>query len=179
MAHMTRHTKHVVDERGHIQRTVTLASATLVRQSELAQVRTIDWQKQAWEYYDDVSELHFAGMWMSNALSRARLFVAYLDDDRDCPPAPVPNVELQKTLIDFFEGPNGHAEMLRRVAVHLMIPGETFLIGVDTPTGRHWAAATADELDTLGKDTYLITGDRRREERLLLDPEQSMIMRIW
>lgn len=163
---------------GQLARTAVLASATLVRQSQLRAVTTTDWQREVWEFYDVVPELHQSAQWWSNALSRVRLYIARNDPDLDCQPITVDNPLLHQPLLDFFHGPTGQAEMLRRVAVHLQVPGETFLIGADTPAGeRIWTVASSAELESNTASTYLLTD--AAGGRLRLDPDTSMIMRMW
>lgn len=172
-----RHSTVVRDDKGKVVRTAVLASAVLVRQSELRQVKTQNWQKEAWDFYDQVPELHYAGLWRSNCLSRCRLFVAEIPDDADSPPVPVDDERLRAPMEEFFAGPAGQAEMLRRIGVHLTIAGETYLVGTDTPTGRYWAVASTDEVESTGGSTAKVRSSDTGEPIEL--GEQSMVMRLW
>lgn len=173
------HRATVSNSNGGIARTAVLASAVLVRQSQLRAVRTADWQREGWEFYDVVPELHQGVTWYGNCLSRVRLYVARIDPDADCAPVPIDDPELQAPLKDFFGGATGQAEMLRRVGMQLQIPGESFLVAADLPNGeRLWQVASAAELETTANNTYLRTSTDNHG-RIKLEPDKSMIMRLW
>lgn len=110
-----------------------VSAATLVRQSTLRSVASRrPWQVQAWEMYDEVGELHSAVNWLAHSLSRCKLYVGELPDDRtEGDPVPTENTEAQQPLDELFGGPSGHPQMLSRFAVHLTVPGESYLIGLD------------------------------------------------
>lgn len=163
-----------------------LASAVLVKQSQIRALPELrDWQVQAWEYYDRVGELRFAVQWIANALSRCRLFVGVSDEDggnpdpigedagQDADPrARIPIAEL-------FGGQSGHSEMLSRLAMHLTVPGESYLIAFDTLGGeRRWMVASNDEFFRAGGNQIKV----RLPESDLQVPvglEKSTVIRLW
>jgi hypothetical protein len=194
--------------------TTVMASAALVSK---AQVRTVvgrkqDWQRDAWDLYDTVTELRFGVTWIANACSRARLYVGVVDPDGSSEPTPVDlstdettgavDLEAQQAVAVLDElggGQLGQAEMLRRLAIHLNIPGESYLIGFDDPggqsagygqdvtsvvvgedgdEGRRWLVCSADELQSTGAGLKIVSPDMPNEY-IDIDPEQATILRIW
>jgi hypothetical protein len=113
-----------------------VAAATLVRQETLRSIsKRKDWQVQAWEMYDEVGELHSATGWLAHSLSRCKLYVAELpEDSTEGDPAPTTNDAAKQPLDELFGGPSGHPGMLSRFAIHLTVPGESYLIGLDLDT---------------------------------------------
>lgn len=194
--------------------TTVMASAALVSK---AQVRTVvgrkqDWQRDAWDLYDTVTELRFGVSWIANACSRARLYVGIVDPDGSSEPTPVDlNPDEETGAVDLSAqqavavldelggGQLGQAEMLRRLSIHLNVPGESYLIGFDDPTGqsdgygqdvtnavvgedgeegRRWLVCSADELQSTGAGLKIMSPDMPNEY-IEIDPEQSTILRIW
>ncbi|MFF9265856.1 hypothetical protein [Streptomyces longwoodensis] len=215
-----RRPKHLIrrDTKGQVTAYQTgstvMASAALVSK---AQVRTVvgrkqDWQRDAWDLYDTVTELRFGVSWIANACSRARLYVGLVDQDGSSEPTPVDltpdkqtgavDLDAQQAVAVLDElggGQLGQAEMLRRLAIHLNVPGESYLIGFDDPTGqadgygqdvtnvvvgddgeegRRWLVCSADELQSTGAGLKIVSPDMPNEY-IEIDPEQSTILRIW
>lgn len=184
-----------------------VAAATIVQQSTLRSIASRrPWQDQAWEFYDSVGELHSAVGWLGHALSRCKLYVGELPDDAtQGDPRPSEDDRAQAPLDELFGGPAGHAGMLSRLAIHLSVPGESFVIGLDmpstapaaadgplptpTPLGpdgqplaaggeRRWLVASTDEFeqDQSGRVTVQLPDSDRR---VSVDVEQSTVVRLW
>jgi hypothetical protein len=176
-----------------------LASAALISKERVRSVMGArsDWQADAWELYDSVSELRFGVSWIANACSRARLYVGKIDPDGSSDPIPIdadfdgddfPNqgltVQQVATLLAPLEelggGQLGQSEMLRRLSIHLNIPGESYLIGFDDPetNERRWVIASSDEVSSAGSGIKLQLPDMVNHQ-IDIDPEASTILRIW
>ncbi|MEV4122934.1 hypothetical protein [Micromonospora sp. NPDC049645] len=182
-----------------------VAAATIVQQSTLRSVASHKpWQEQAWEYYDSVGELHSAVGWLGHALSRCKLYVGELPDDAtQGDPKPTANNQAQQPLDELFGGPAGHAGMLSRLAVHLSVPGESFVIALDvdtpddttstptpTPLGldgqpvvdpgvRRWLVASTDEFEQdkgSGRVTVQLPDSDRK---VTVDVDRSTVLRLW
>jgi hypothetical protein len=158
----------------------------LVKQSQLRTVPEMrDWQSQAWDLYDRVGELRFAAQWISNALSRCRLYVGMPDEDGGRPD-PIGEDEASNAdfraripLDELFGGPSGHPGMLAALGVHLTVPGESFLIAFDEPeTGkRRWMIASAEEFTRSGNTIKVRLPDSDRQIPINLD--KSTVIRLW
>lgn len=176
-----------------------LASAALISKERVRSVmgQRADWQADAWQLYDDVSELRFGVSWIANACSRARLYVGRIDPDGSSEPTPIDadfeskefadqglTVQEVTTLLAPLEelggGQLGQSEMLRRLSIHLNIPGESYLIGFDDPetNERRWVIASSDEVSSSGSGIKLQLPDLANHQ-IDIDPERSTILRIW
>lgn len=167
-------------------RTTVLASAVLVKQSQIRQIpEQRDWQVRAWEYFDVVGELRFASQWISNALSRCTLQVRSLDtsDERSEPislaDVPGHDPRAQIPLDELFGGSLGHPEMLMRLATHLTVPGESYLIGFDDDDNeRRWLVASTDEIQRTGSG--LLKVRMPESDKLVTVPlERATVIRLW
>lgn len=179
--------------------TAIAASAALVSKEAVRSVvgRRADWQSDAWDLYDTVPELRFGVTWIANACSRARLYVGRIDPDGSSEPTPVDAdyqsehfaeqglsvqevTDLLAPLEELGGGQLAQSEMLRRLAIHLNVPGESYLIGYDDPetNERHWVIASADEVQSSGGGIKLQLPDMANHQ-VEIDPENSTILRIW
>lgn len=171
-----------------------LASANLVRQSQLRAVpEQRDWQTRAWEFFDLVGEARFAAQWIGNALSRCRLYVGMPDEDGAGTPEPLGDdeddsssggdVRARIPLDELFGGATGHPEMLSRMALHLTVPGESYLIawdGVDDATGervRRWMVASSEEFTRNGNNVRIRLPETDKQVQIKLD--SSTVIRLW
>ncbi|ONK13149.1 hypothetical protein [Streptomyces sp. MP131-18] len=171
--------------------TAVLASAALVSRSQVraAVGRKEGWQAQAWELYDAVPEIHSGTRWAANACSRTRLYAGSIDPDGSSEPVPVDaqdadaDPELVARLLAPLEelagGQTGQSEMLRRLSIHLDVPGESYLIGFDADGERRWHIASPDEVTTLGADRVRVQLPDGPTARIDLSPESSTIVRLW
>lgn len=168
-------------------RGVTLASATLIHRDQVRRIGggTSDWQTEAWDHYEQVGELGFAAQWIARALSRCKLHIAEVDPNGAGDPSPTESApDVAQQLLDSLAG-GAHGEMLRRMAVHLTIAGETFLIGMpdpnlddgadDAPT--RWVVASTDEFSYQGQRARLTMPEDGRQ--IDLDPDDATIIRLW
>lgn len=163
-----------------------LASAVLVKQSQIRAIPELrDWQVQAWDYYDRVGELRFAVQWIANALSRCRLYVG-LPDEYGHAPDPIgqgnaADADERATipLEEMFGGQAGQAEMLSRLAMHLTVAGESYLIAFDDESGsRRWMVASSEEFTrSAGNQVRVRLPESDRQIPIKLD--QSTVIRLW
>lgn len=144
-----------------------------------ATAATDDWQKIAWDFYDEVGELRFGVGWASNSCSRVRLFPAKSDDTGDSEPVATNDPYAEQLVADLYGGPERHSQMLARISTHLSVAGESFLVVYDDPKqpqNRLWHAASREEFILTGADAELRISPI---ESVSLDPATSSVMRIW
>lgn len=160
-----------------------LASATLVKQSQIRAIPAMrDWQARAWEFYDMVGELRFAAQWISSAMSRCRLYIGVPDDDGGKPDPLGERDDIDPRaripLDELFGGPSGHAEMLSRMAMHLTVPGETYLIGFDDEAGnRRWMVASSEEFVRTANQVKIRLPESDRS--IPVDINRATVVRLW
>ncbi|MFC4328337.1 hypothetical protein ACFPC0_10915 [Streptomyces andamanensis] len=196
---------------GQYAGSTVMASAALINKQQVRSVvgQKQDWQRDAWDLYDSVTELRFGVSWIANACSRARLYVGIIDPDGSSEPIPVDLSTDEKTgavdregaqavavLDELGGGQLGQSEMLRRLAVHLNVPGESYLVGFDDPEGkadgfgvdvsstleeedgRRWLVCSGDEIQSTGVGLKILSPDMPNEF-IEVDPEDATILRIW
>lgn len=169
------------------RRETVVASASVVTRAQIRRVITTDsWQTELWDFYDTVGEVRFATSWLANAVSRCGLYVGTFSDSGD--PTPVSDdsdaaaTTARELLNALHYGPVGQAEMLRRLTLHLSIPGESYLIGMDSQPsedvdGRRWYVASADEIKVGASGATLTLPDTGQQ--VVLTEDNSTIIRLW
>jgi len=193
MALFRRHTRHgtTTDTTTGAERSrqVTLASATLVGRTQIRRTTTAtDWQDEIWNYFDTVGELRYACRWLANAISRCTLFIGQAPDGTSEPAPAEPDefpeaAPARQVLADLHYGQVGQAEMLRRMAIHLSVPGESYLVGLDPQpdqgiTHRRWYVVSNDEIKVSNRgDTRLTLPDTG--QTVNINASNSTIIRVW
>jgi len=185
----TTHTRDIVvpEQTTNIPRTIgtaTVASAALITRDRVRPVsQTADWQNDAWELWDAVPELRFGIGWIANACSRARLYVGSIDPEGSAVPVPVDDQDDERLLQPYYElfgGQLGQGEMLRRLATHLNLVGETYICGYDDPTDRErvWQVVNTGEVGNGTGDTMNITPPDEPEP-IEIRTDDAALIRIW
>lgn len=108
------------------------AAAHRITGQKITRTSAQAWQDEAWNLYDEVGELRFSANALASALSRARLYAAILGPEDEEPRAvetevnPLPDYVLGK----FGGGALERAELIRRLAVQLFVPGDCYIVGL-------------------------------------------------
>lgn len=111
------------------------------------------WQDQAWNAYQgNVGEYAAVVNWRAGAISRANLFVAKVDNSQDTTPEPADDQVLSALLERLGSGGDtGYSQLLKRMSIHLDVPGETILVGTETASGGQlWFPASTSQLEPYG-----------------------------
>lgn len=191
LRHRRRGTHHRTTPGGNYytdHREVTVASAQVVGRAQIRRtINTDGWQKELWDFYDTVGELRFATGWLANATSRCGLYIGTFSDSGAPHPAPDdetdPAAATARDLLSALHyGPIGQTEMLRRMTLHLSIPGESYLIGMDPQpdagiTDRRWYVASSDEIKVEMYGATLTLPDTGQQ--VALTEDNSSIIRLW
>lgn len=178
--------RHTDTTGNETSRDVVLASAALITDKEIKRAVTRkDWQKELWTYFDSIGELRYATRWLANAASRCILYIGeYTEEGAE--PVPLDACEAQslpcQLLDDLYYGPIGQSDMLRRLALHLAVPGESYLVGIDPDpeqgiTEPAWYVASNEEIAASGTKTTLIRPETG--EPITLTPDNSTVIRLW
>lgn len=168
-------------------RSVTIASATMITRRQMRDaVTSREWQAELWDFFDEVGELRFAVRWLANAISRCTLYIGHACDEsgEPIPVEPTGEDEVPCRVLEALDGGRiGQAEMLRRLSLHLSLPGESYLVGVDPQpdagiTQKSWYVASSDELTVSSRgDSTLVLPDTGQS--IKLSPDNSTIIRLW
>jgi hypothetical protein len=149
-------------------------------QQRVITIQSSDWQAEAWRFFHSLGELHFAyNDWLGNCLSRVRMFPAIPQENSYVEITDGPAADLMSEL---FHG--DMAGMLAKLTIHLSVPGESYLVGEETNTGRQWTVCSSDELRI--RSRTMINGNNVfKYERMIAYGEwvpvadESMVSRIW
>lgn len=150
---------------------IMLASATRLTgatsskpKNKTKQVKSEEWQRRAWEWFDEIPEYRMAVTWMGSMLSKGVLFPT--KDGQ-----PTTDEHAVKAMQLLFGGEQGQAEMLRGLAIQFTVAGEAYLIGEDNgdELGDQWYVVASTEITRNG-DTW------KMGKRELKNP---LIIRLW
>ncbi len=168
-----------------------IASAALMREEPQKLPRaagSAEWQQQAWYFYDTVGEYRFGSTWLAQCISRVKLRI--VEDTPDGGEEPVTEGPEVDALAALFGGESGQPQALAQMALHLSVPGETYVVGEvlnpDTADETEvWSIYSNEELQpkagrTPGSDSPIVwvldQGDGVKRD---LDPETTVVIRIW
>lgn len=103
------------------------------------------WQRELWDYYDEMGDFGYAVTWRSNMVSRVRLRAARIEPGSD-EPTIVDSGPAAEVVAELSNDLNSTADVMSSLSVHLDIPGEGWLIG-ELVDGRHrWQVRSNDEI---------------------------------
>lgn len=160
--------------------------------------RTESWQDEAWTYLDKVGELRFYSSWLSSSVSRVRLVASEVNDETGVPSGFTENANVRKVVHDIADGLTGQAQMLKRLAVFLLVPGEGYLAmlnrttaSIVDATGKHdpvaaamfgddrieWVTVSRDEVTTTNGGVVLIA--MPDGTRHTYDKDADLLVRVW
>lgn len=154
-------------------------------------------QAEAWNYYKNMGELHFAiHDWYGNSMSRVRIraAIAYPGQDPQIiinnKDADTEAVAVSNLVEELGGGIGGQAALMRKLAVQLAVPGESYLVGEEVDGQRVWSVRSNSELRKSGTyvkatsngktsihNRYDVMGDVKNEWRTL-GPD-TLVARIW
>lgn len=160
------------------------ASARIVDSPEWLPT-TVEWQKEAWGFYQTSGELNFGISWFANAISRVRLVAA-----REIPGGDEPEVLTEgpaAEIVDAFgEDLAGRARLLYSAAVHLQVPGECCIAAVPEADGVvRWRFFSSEEIrlkrggDRVGFGAGIALEYQASEKEWRPIPPESLVIKIW
>lgn len=188
-----------------------VASAKRIAGERMKRSRPEKWQDEGWRFYDEVGELRYVANTLASSLSRASIFAAGAPEGDEAPhpvdldePDPededaTPPTEADRLAVEAINalggGALGRAEIIRRLAVHLFVAGDSFLVGL--PPGAldddehdegigpddaelrldqlEWHALSVQEVSVRGGKIELAIDDERRE----IDEDRAVVIRVW
>lgn len=157
------------------------ASAAVIPPRRMHDPEYTSEQDQLWDYYQRLEEFSAAVNWKANAISRVRLIAAEFIPGGD-EPIPITEGPIADAVAQFAGGIGGQSQILGETAIHLNVPGEGWLCGVEDDFGEvTWKVYSADELrvrKTTEGDRYQVKiGENARAWESL--PEDTLVVRFW
>lgn len=164
--------------------------------------KRLEWQDEAWDYFDEVPEIKYSIWFLGNAAGKIRLFAAVRPSDNpEADPVPVGDggvdagLATRATLeVERLKSPvGGPAEITRELNMNLEVAAEAYLVGLGpriipakgtTPESiqpEEWSIRSVSEVDVEqsgSRPTYTIV-DRPGGTPTKLDPILDTIIRIW
>lgn len=158
------------------------ASAAVIPPRRMHDPEYTSEQDQLWDYYQRLEEFSAAVNWKANAISRVRLIAAEFTPGGD-EPIPITEGPIADAVAQFAGGIGGQAQILGETAIHLNVPGEGWLCGVEDDFGDiTWKVYSADELRVRriegNIERYQVrTGESVRAWVTL--PDDTLVVRFW
>jgi len=136
--------------------------------------RSESWQFDAWRYWETVGELRYVSTWIGNVLSRARLTAAHREGRMLIPLATGPAAEAMEEL---YGGPQGQAEMLQGLGVHMTVAGEAYV--VNRAKGDKWNTLASGKVTQQPGKSKMLRADFGEESGAVNLGTEDLVMRIW
>jgi hypothetical protein len=137
------------------------------------------WQRELWDYYDQMGDFGYAVTWRSNMVSRVRLRAARLELGAD-EPTIVDDGPAAEVVAELSSDLNSTADVMSSLSVHLDIPGEGWLVGEVTNGRNRWQVRSNDEIRRR-VTTYEVISEESALGDVVWRPlaEDHYIVRIW
>jgi hypothetical protein len=153
------------------------ASAAVIPPRRMHDPEYTSEQDQLWDYYQRLEEFSAAVNWKANAISRVRLIAAEFMPGGD-EPIPITEGPIADLVAEFAGGIGGQSQILGETAIHLNVPGEGWLCGVEDLFGeRTWKVYSADELRIRNGEYQIRVGESSRAWESL--PVDTLVVRFW
>lgn len=149
-----------------------VASAEVLAATRINPPQNLAWQANSWGFYYSVGEFRRGVDWIASACSRCRLIAAERPIGSDDEPVPLDSGPAVDAVAEFAGGVGGQAALIEMAATHLGVVGETFYVGYDDDSGRHWEAHSADEIRPRGDGFEL-----RKDDNSWIPVD--MVVRVW
>jgi len=133
-----------------------------------------EWQREVWDFYDNLGEFRQGITWKSNMLSRVRLRAARIDPKQD-EPAIVDTGLAHDIVRELGGGVGGQTQLMSDLAVYLDVPGECYLIGETRAETNEWVVRSMEEVRAQHR-IYEVQGDDGKWRTL---SSNSMVVRVW
>lgn len=151
------------------------------------------WQEDAWDMYDLVGELRFIVNVLAAQLSKAHLYVGQVIPESE-EPERVEDERIVSVLENLGGSRAGRAQILRRLAMNITVPGEGWIVGVpkdllddeveltgeasDEDYDWHMLSISEVKLDPSEEKVELDLPDETGE-KIKVDPDDLYLIRCW
>lgn len=154
--------------------------------------KVVEWQKQAWNFYDLIGELRYGARYYGNSISQLRLHIGWKADtgskpepiDLENPPEGFNlaqyNVAVE-TLERLHSSEGSVTEILRQFGVNLFVAGEGYLVGrTDSITqSERWDFYSTEQLVWMNNSWYIKENLLWKTTDLIKLTDEDYVIRIW
>jgi hypothetical protein len=166
---------------------VTASAAKATVKSPSARRQALEWQLRAFEYYDLLGAIKYAGNFFARNLSNIRVFPAFLDENGE--PQETEDAKI-RDLLDRIKDPNGgRSSLLGNYGRQRFLVGESYLTATyDEELGEKWEMLSLLELRVTGEGTYTRQGSPETgtvelkalpDGETALQPGFAIVYRLW
>lgn len=158
---------------------VPLAGPNAVVISRALKPGTEDWQKEAWYHYDACGEFRAAVTWIANAVSKADVYAAETDPETGTVAGPTEDARAIAAAATVLGGFTKRGQLLKTLAVHWQVPGESFIIVRPQATGQpdQWLAISGTKVTYKGGSWQY--QDPMTLMQVDLRPGTDRLIRVW
>ncbi|NDL58631.1 hypothetical protein [Phytoactinopolyspora mesophila] len=151
----------------------TAASQRLAQKIGWKKNTNSSWSELAWNFYDDVPELHFAANWIGRAMSQGVLYAGEIQPDGSIGEAPDGH-PAHDVVAQIAESPVGRSQFLQAFGPQLAVAGEAYVAVVD---GQWWVLSNQELRAERGRIVAEVDG----QEMTIRQGEAEGIdaFRIW
>jgi hypothetical protein len=157
-------------------------------------------QARAWDYFDTLGPIKYAGRFYGNALARVRLYVGVRPDSESDPvavaaaaewnpdndePPPIPlalAIAAEEELARIRDERGGTASLRKAHGINMFVAGECYLVGepadesVDPPLPERWSVRSVDEMTSDDGHAAVQETAKGKPRRL---PDNAVVVRVW
>lgn len=166
----------------HIDTLTASAVALSLNVDKVFRMRTYDqeWQNEAWRHYDLCGEYRFVANRHSAAMSRARLYIADVDEAGNIGKE-TKNPKVRALAASFFGSEATKAENIRQLGINLYVAGECYIVaeGAGNPKMDRWYVVSRKELRKLGGGLQVRQPLEYGGEWYTLNPNSDLCIRVW
>ena len=130
-----------------------------------------NWSVSAWDAYRYTPEVRAAVKWLTNAMSRVRLYAAWIPEDGG-DPQPIEDTPENWTLIkpvkELFGGPLQQAAMMRQWYLYRLVAGECIIAAVRPTVEERSRYGILDEWLWMVTDASPVTDTTRNQTSITL-----------
>lgn len=149
---------------------------------QIFRLRTNDqeWQNESWRHYDICGELRFVANRHSAALSRAKLYIADVDE-QGAILGPTKDPDMAVLAETVFGSQAQKAEIIRSIGVNLYIAGECYAvaIGSNDPDNDKWFVVSRKEMRKHGGSLQVKMPLEYGGDWYTLKQGSDLLIRIW
>jgi hypothetical protein len=179
-----------IAERGDVVGRSLVAAAAAIKLDgpSIQRMRVYDqeWQQEAWRHYDINGELRFVANRHAAAMSRARLFVADVDEQGNIQ-GETKDAEVQALGTAVFGTESKRAEGVRNIAIQQYIAGECYVValggvgagGKPDPNNDKWFVVSRKEIRKLGNAIQVKQPLNLGGQFVTLKQGTDLFMRVW